>query len=360
MPESLCSGSRLFDVELPRIEYVANPYAPRGEVIEVSGPHGHQKSTVTLALTLSVATGRPWGGVPVTQGRAAFVTLEDTEAVLQARILAFVAGIEDPEERRQAEADIRRNFLYLSRETARPLALTYTDGARSTAVADAAVDCLVRLIDGSLFSSLETSARLHPGPEDHVGLAALAAAAERIATSTGAATAVGRHHTKSAARAGNADSYASSGAAVFSNAARSILSIEQDGRRQAKPGDEPEDPDPFALVRLRQTKPPPLAPRGRVLVWRPTLVETSRGSHICLVALSEGEQLRDAGQKLLHHLRETGELTKTALHKETPCGLSRRDAKAAMEMLKDQGKVRLVEMPGRGKTNQTAWTWVLT
>jgi hypothetical protein len=171
-----------------------------------------------LYLVLSAAAGRPWGGVPVKQGRSCLVTLEDTEAVLQVRVLAFLAGIDDLEERRQAEAEIWRNFQYLAREHAQTLALTSTDGTRKPSSWRARWICLARLPDGCSVASLETSARLHPGPEDHVGLAALATAAERIATRAAPAVIVGRHHTKAASREGAADSYASSGAAVFSNA----------------------------------------------------------------------------------------------------------------------------------------------
>ncbi len=57
-------GSRLFDVKLPRTEYVVLPYVPRREVIEVSGPHGHMKSSVTLNLLLSVVDRAAMGRRP--------------------------------------------------------------------------------------------------------------------------------------------------------------------------------------------------------------------------------------------------------------------------------------------------------
>ncbi len=353
------SGARLFDVKLPRTEYVVLPYVPRREVIEVSGPHGHMKSSVTLNLLLSVATGRPWGGIPVIKGPTTFITMEDTEAVIQARAFAFIAAIEDLDERMAAEDEIRRHFTYLSREKAQSLALTYTEGTRSTSVATYVVDHLASILDGRILVSLETSSRLHPGPEDHVGLAALATAVERIATSTGASTAVGRHHTKSSAREGAGDSYAGSGAAVFSNAARSVLTIEQDGRRKPKPGEEPEERDPFAIVRLRQTKPPPLAAPGGPLAWRPTLVDTDVGRHLHLVAVTASEEAREAGLKLLRHLHESGEITKSDLKKSPPCSLPWRVAVEAMELLHAQGKTRISEQV-RGKTNQKAWVWTLT
>lgn len=359
LPAALHSGGRLFDVVLPVIEYACRPYAPRREVIEVGGPHSRHKSTVMLNLALAIATGRPWGGVPVVKGRSTFITLEDTEAVLQVRVLAYLAGIEDEEERRQAEADIRASFTYLGREDARPLVLTVSDGPRTVACRPAVVDRIISLAEGRALISLETSARLHPGPEDHVGLSALAEAGERIATTTGAATLIGRHNTKAASREGNADSFSTSGAAVFSNCARSILSIDQDGRRKPKPNEEPEPPDPFALVRLRQVKPPPLAPPGRELVWRPTEVDTWLGRHIYLATVSEGDQLREAGYALLRHLNNVGEITKTDLHKNPPCSLGRALASRAMEHLKDQGKVRLIQVEGRGKTKQPAWVWVV-
>jgi len=44
------------------------------------------------------------------KGDASFITLEDVEAVIQARVAAYLAGIEDDEERRDAESDIRDNF----------------------------------------------------------------------------------------------------------------------------------------------------------------------------------------------------------------------------------------------------------
>ena len=44
------------------------------------------------------------------KGDASFITLEDVEAVIQARVAAYLAGIEDDEERHDAESDIREHF----------------------------------------------------------------------------------------------------------------------------------------------------------------------------------------------------------------------------------------------------------
>ncbi|HTP29342.1 MAG TPA: PriCT-2 domain-containing protein [Anaeromyxobacteraceae bacterium] len=358
-PPALCTGAELFAATFAPFEYAVAPYVPLREFTEVSGPHATFKSTITLYIAFSVATGRPWGGVPVKKGRSGFITLEDQGIVLQARMLAWLEGIEDQDEREQAREDLRVNFGWLAREKARPFILTISDERRRNwAPARATVERLKRFAAGLTVLSLETAARLHPGQEDHEGLGALAAAAEEISTDSGSGVLIGRHHTKAAAREGNADSLSGSGAAVFSNAARSVLSVEQEGRKKPANGEEPAPPDEFAPVHLRQTKPPPLARRGKELVWKPREVETPLGKIVYLDDMTDGDQLREASLKLLRYLASEGPLSKDALH-AGPCGMSRHLAKAAMEHLKQQGRVKL-DTVDAGKPGRKPLVWVLS
>ncbi len=80
-----------------------SPYFPRGEITELVGAHGIFKSTVAIGACLSVATGRTWGGAPVEQGPAVFITMEDGERTLAMRVQAWLDGVPAGQERADAE-----------------------------------------------------------------------------------------------------------------------------------------------------------------------------------------------------------------------------------------------------------------
>lgn len=347
LPAALLPAGRLLDTAYPPLAFVCRPYVPCAEVIEIVGPHGSFKSTIALDLALAVACGRPWCGVPVTKGRSAFITMEDREAVIAHRVAAYLAGIENADDRAAAQKAIRENFAFLAREQTQALALTDTDKT-GTALRWSTVEHLARLVAGRDLVILETTSRLHPGPETNEGLSVFASAVERIATTAGVACVVVRHVPKATARdtEREPDSYWGRGGGAFSDAARSVLNVRKD------PPAEGERPDPLAIVRLTQTKPPPFSRCGEPLAWKPTLVDPKDlDGPIYLRSLSQGEQTREAAQKLYRHLLDLlpGGLTRTEMHNGKPAGLRRDLARLALDRLFSEHRVTATD-ERRGKT----------
>jgi RecA-family ATPase len=330
LPSALLPASRLLDSEFPPVTFAIEPYFPRVEITELVGAHGIFKSTAALAACLSVAAGRSWGGVPTSRGRAVFITMEDNERTIAWRVRAWLEGIPAGKERSDAEADVRQHFAYLSREWSQDLILTSTD-RNTTIVRQAVVDHVRKLVEGAAIVTLETASRLHDGPEMNEALAVFARAAEGIAVASGAAVCIVRHVSKAAAREQVVDSYAGRGGGALSDAARSVLVMTRDRKPEE---DEEGEPDPCAPVRLTHAK-STHAPKGPRIVWKPTACEHG----VYLAPLSQAEETHDAAKRLLAYLADAGEITRTALHKETPAGLSREIAKRAMTELVEAGKV---------------------
>ncbi len=346
---ALLPGGRLLDAGSPPVEFAIAPYYPKGELTEICGAHGLYKSTLSLGAALSVTTGRPWGPCIVEQGRAVFITLEDSERTLARRLRAWLDGLPAGEERDDAEVDVRTRFFYLAREHARDLALTSTTRT-TTAIRAPVVEHLSAILSGCAFVVAETATRLHEGPETNEALAVFAQAVEQIAVSTGAALSVPRHVSKAVARDGTADSYSGRGGGAFSDAARSVLVVTRERK------DDGEEPDGLAPVRVTHAKSTHSAP-GVPIIWRPV----PSGHGVYLAPLSTGEAARADAARLLGHLRALGAegLTRTALHKAPPAGLGRTATRRALDHLMHTGEVREVE-GRRGRTGQPATVYVAT
>lgn len=341
LPTLLLPARRLLDKPFPPVSFAIEPYFPRGEITELVGAHGIFKSTVAIGACFSVATGRTWGGAPVEQGPAVFITMEDGERTLAMRAKAWLDGIPAGQERAEAEDGLRRRFLYLAREQAQGIALTLTT-AGSTAQCTPTIAALSDLVAGASLVVLETASRLHDGPEMNEALSVFARAVENIATSTGAAVSIVRHVSKAAARDQTTDSYAGRGGGALSDAARSVLVMTPDRK-----AGEDEDADPLAPVRLTHAK-ATLTARGPRIVWKP--VKSEHG--VYLHALTEGEGLREDARRLLQHLAQVGEgVTMSDLHKHAPAGLGRAAAKAALLHLADARRV-VARDEERGRNHQ--------
>ncbi len=332
LPPALLPASRLFDTKYPLVSYAVEPYLPMAEVTELVGAHGIFKSTAALAACCAVATGRRWGGAPTTKGRACFITMEDGERTVAHRVRAWLEGVPVGKERSDAEADLRSNLSFLSREHARELALTATDRT-STFQRDSVVRHLSELVRGAVLVVLETASRLHDGPEMNEGLAVFAQAVERIAVATGAAVCIVRHVSKQGARDGTTDSYSGRGGGSFSDAARSVLVMTWD--RKPEEGTE-EDPEQLAAVRLTHAK-ATLSAKGPRIVWKPVKAEHG----VYLHPLSQREEAREDERRLLTHLEAVGAegVTTSELHKKPPAGLSRGAARRALDHLAAEGRV---------------------
>jgi hypothetical protein len=323
----LIPGAHLLDTEYPPVEYAIDPIAPRRELVEWVGKHGIYKSTLALAACLSVASGRRFGGLPVTRGKAVFITAEDSERTIAFRVRAWLESIPVGPERAAATKAVRENFHFLAREHVRGLALTMVQYGEPSARADV-VARVTELVTGALIVFLETAARLADGNENENRVqAAFAQTIEEIAAGSGAAVGIVRHVSKASAREGATDSYAGRGGGALSDAARSVVNFT---RPDPKGG---EEPDPFIPVTMTHAKATLSRPASKIL-WQP--VETPSG--VYLRALSDDETIRANARKLLAAIPPEG-FTETEVHKRPPAGLSRTAAKAALDLLRETGRV---------------------
>lgn len=337
-------ASRLLDGSFPPVEFAVDPYLPRSEVTELVGAHGIFKSTAALAACLSVASGRCWGPGRTSQGRACFVTMEDSERTLARRIRAWLDGVPAGRDRDLAEAEVRGHFTYLAREHAGALTLTATDRA-ATYANHQVVEHLSAVLAGMSLVVLETASRLHEGPEMNEALAVFASAVERVAIATGAAVCIVRHTSKQGAREGVTDSYAGRGGGSFSDAARSVLVMTRERKPEA---DESEEPDTLAPVKLTHAKSTHTRP-GQAVIWRPVASEHG----VYLYALSDRETANAEARRLREHLRGLAVegVTASELHKHPPAGLSRSGTKAALRQLQAAGEV-VETQEARGRSKQ--------
>lgn len=76
-------------MELPPPEWLVSDLIPEGGLAQVYGAQKRNKTFVTLDMALSVATGRPFHGVEVKQGRVTYVIGEGGAARFGDRILAW-------------------------------------------------------------------------------------------------------------------------------------------------------------------------------------------------------------------------------------------------------------------------------
>lgn len=77
---------------IPSQAWLAPDLIPARNVTLFYGDGGTGKSLSALQLAFSVATGVPWLGVPVTRGRALFISAEDERDEIHRRLAAIAAG----------------------------------------------------------------------------------------------------------------------------------------------------------------------------------------------------------------------------------------------------------------------------
>jgi hypothetical protein len=352
----LRGAARLLEMELVPPAFAIEPLFPRGEVCELVGAHGIFKSTLALQACLSVVTGRRFGGLPVTPGRAAFITAEDSEATLARRVRAYLQSVPVGDERRRATTAIRAGFSYLARDDARGMALTLVDYGEPAPRTDT-IERLRQLVVGCDLVVLETAARLAEGDENaNRTQAAFAMALEEIAQKAcapdcpGPALGIVRHTSKAAALEGRADSYVGRGGGALSDAARSVIVF----TRPSPKGDD--EPNPLAPVVMTHAKSTLTRPAGRIQ-WQPVEIQLEgNGPAVYLRPLSEDETARANAQKLLAACPPEG-FTSTILHKRPPAGLSRKAAREAFEFLVEAGQLSEVDRP-HGSNRQPVKAYV--
>ena len=83
------SAADLAGKPVPDRHWLVPDLVPGSNVTLLSGDGGTGKSLLALQLAFAVATGRPWIGRPVDQGRALVLSAEDDEAELHRRLSAI-------------------------------------------------------------------------------------------------------------------------------------------------------------------------------------------------------------------------------------------------------------------------------
>lgn len=340
LPEVLSDGSALLDTKYPPLEFAIAPYLPRREVVEIHGAHGQFKSTLMLGACLSVATGERWGICDqVSQGTAAFISMEDRESTLQRRVRSYLKNpprFGENHGRKEREAAVRANFKFLGRERAASLVMTEQQYGQ-TVVRRPVVDRIAKLCQGASLLVLETAARLHPGGETNEALAVFAGALEEIAERTGACVVLVRLVSKEVAKNGGVSSYGGRGGGALADAARSVLSVE---RRSEHPL------DPVFLVHTKATH----TARGPELAWKPVV----GNGDVHLRAATPGDLALAAEAKVLDVIAAAGPagIKQSDLAKRFDSGGKSRGERAsgraeflkAIDTLVADGRVERVEL----------------
>jgi RecA-family ATPase len=210
--------------EDPPWECAIDNFRPRKVGTIFCGAHGVGKSSDALGQELAVATGRPHWGMPVTQGRAIFISCEDPRRVIKARIQAWLKDVPDAE-RPRAEADLRKNFFFFGNDETNGMKLTVKAFAECQPNREA-VEHLIALGQGVVSITVETIAMLNGGDEMNTDLMQMALVINEIARRTGASVQV-IHHVSKEARGRKPDSYSARGGSSLADAARSVVVMQE-------------------------------------------------------------------------------------------------------------------------------------
>lgn len=209
------------DAEDPPMEYVIEPIYPLATPGEFAGAHGIGKSINGLAQCCCVATGRPWNGLSVMQGKVVFASWEDPRKQIRRRVKTWLRNIANPLERAKAKRAIAENLIILGCDEIDLMLTTKAFGACS--VRDDVIDLIAERCQGAVLVMLETAALMHGGDELNEDLAQLAKAVKLITNRTGAAVIVIRHVSQDAARNRIVDSYVGRGGTSFTGAMRTMV-----------------------------------------------------------------------------------------------------------------------------------------
>jgi hypothetical protein len=89
-PLSIVATTNVMRAVLPPAQYAVEPLAPRGLVTLLGAHGGAGKSMLALTLAAHMPTGRSWAGLPVVQGRALYVSLEDGAELVRHRLRRII------------------------------------------------------------------------------------------------------------------------------------------------------------------------------------------------------------------------------------------------------------------------------
>ncbi|MEW5621589.1 AAA family ATPase [Pseudomonas putida] len=172
------------------------PSRPMGALAITGGANGIGKSTEVLSQELHIATGRDYWGLPVTQGRAIFISCEDPRRIIKTRMQAWLDALPEAE-RPSVERDVRKNFFFFGADETGGMQLTLKEFAKCEPSREA-IELLVELGQGAVSITVETVAMLNGGDEMNTDFMQLALALKEVARRTGASVQAIHHISKEA------------------------------------------------------------------------------------------------------------------------------------------------------------------
>ncbi len=247
----------------PRVRFLWQDLLPAGKVAVLSGVGGGGKTSLAVGLAIHRATGRPYLGRSVREGRTVIVSTEDgTEDYLR-KLAAWREVLADLECDQVAECV---SFFDLSGV---PFSLVTSEfgQARVSAATDELADAIKLKSPGADLIIMETISRLGGGDESNGSMSALVVAAERLALLTGAAVLLIGHVSKAAGRENINDQHAARGGSAITDNARSALVLSRLDAEQATKllGFTPSDAELGELLLLNPAK-GNASPRQRPMV----------------------------------------------------------------------------------------------
>lgn len=195
LKDGMTTEDDLYKVD-PPWPHAIYPSRPLGALSITGGANGIGKSTEVLSQELHIATGRDYWGMPVTQGRAIFISCEDPRQIMKARMQAWLDAIPEAE-RSNVERNIRENFFFFGADETGGMQLTLKEFAKCEPSREA-IELLVSLGQGAVSITVETVAMLNGGDEMNTDFMQLALALKEVARRTGASVQAIHHISKEA------------------------------------------------------------------------------------------------------------------------------------------------------------------
>jgi RecA-family ATPase len=221
------------DTVPPPVVFAVEPLFPKQVAAVVAAEGGAGKTGFGLAAALSVATGRPFYGLPVTQGIAVYIALEENENSLWRRFHKIIGdevmrmqreGL-SPDRIAQFHTDHQANLFPVAGAGFELHLIRSVHG--DVGVSDALIERLIEKMPPSpTFVTIDPVARAHGTEENanHVSTA-LINAGERIAQRTGAAFVYMHHVSKDAIRNRDTSMNAARGGSALIAGARSSIRL---------------------------------------------------------------------------------------------------------------------------------------
>lgn len=218
----------------PQMTYCVEPLLPTGTVGLLVAEGGTGKTTFALRLAMSVATGRPFFGLKVRQGRVVYLAAEEHEDTLRRRIHWIFCNERTRMKESGAplealdtfQSDLLNNLVLQSAVGYELHLVTNSFGhIAQSGIVQAMIERLPRPLELLIMDPLS---RLNGAEENSNGAGtALINAAERITRECGCTTLLAHHTGKISAKDRDTSLYAARGASGLVDAARTSLRLLQ-------------------------------------------------------------------------------------------------------------------------------------